>query len=215
MREEDGSGTTRIAILHGLTHGVKTAQALAREVGVETAAARRHLENFASAGFVASTFRREGLGRPKKYYEITDAGRELLPRRYDFLVRLMAKAAIRREGTDGLSRLMQVAADEFAADLAGRVPKNASPRERVKAVATILRELGFPVEVEEQQGKLVIVRRDCIFLQVARAHQSPVCEDFDTRLLTNLIGEDVKLTGCIPWGDNACRHELTTKPAGK
>lgn len=215
MPDEPDGGSTRIAILHALTRGAKTAQALGREVGVETAAARRHLETFAAAGFVSSTFRREGLGRPKKYYDITPEGRELLPRRYDFLVRLIAKAAIRREGTEGLSRLMQVAADEFAADLAERVPKTAPPRERVKAVASLLRELGFPVDVEEQQGRLVIIRRDCIFLQVARAHQSPVCEDFDTRLLSQLIGEDVKLTACIPWGDNACRHELSVPSQGR
>lgn len=204
---------TRKALLRALLEGPRTALSLAEEVGVDTAAARRHLDGFVAAGLAKALFRQEGMGRPKKYYEITEAGRETFPRRYDLLLASVAEAAIASHGSGAFAELMDRVAEALAREHGARVPRHAPLAARVRAVASVLRELGFPTEIEERDGRVLLVRRDCVFLKVAMAHQDAVCNHLDTGFLSRVLGEPVELVQCIPAGDGVCRHEIRARAA--
>lgn len=208
-------GTTRRTLLEALLGGPETAHRLAGAARVRPSAARRHLEDMVQQGFVRALFRQEGLGRPKKYYEVTEAGREQLPRRYDALAGWMADAAGQAHGPAGLARLMDAVAEGLAREHARPLPQDAPLRERVRAAAAVLRAIGFKTEVEERGDRLVIVRRDCVFRRLADAHQPEVCGNLDTGLLARLLAVPVELTACMPLGDQACRHEVRAPASGK
>lgn len=197
-------------MLEALVAGPRTAHQLGRDQGVRASAARRHAEALVEEGLAKPVFRQEGLGRPKKYYELTDAGRERLPRRYDALAEFMADASKEAHGPAGLARTMDAVAERLARDHARMVPADAPTRERVRAAASVLRKIGFQTELEEREDRMVIIRRDCIFRRLAFAHQPEVCGNLDTGLLERILGVPVQLVACMPWGDDACRHEVQT-----
>lgn len=205
--------TTRGFLLRALLQGPQTAQALAEEAEVNVAAARRYLDAFVAAGLAKEFFRQEGMGRPKKYYEITAEGRESLPRRYDLLLGSLTQAAVKHHGAHGLAALMRTVSEGLAKEHGARIPAHLPLKERVKALARVLRELGFPTEIEERDGKFMIVRRDCIFLQAARAHPEEVCNHLDTAFLSQVLDVPVDLVQCIPFGDGVCRHEIRERRA--
>lgn len=196
-------GETRLQILRLLLQGPMSASEVADAVGVSKTGARRHLEGLLDEGATAAFSRQEGTGRPAKVYEITDEGRERFPRRYAELLERLARAADRGDAAFG--DLMEGVAEELADEYADGIPEG-PVEDRVRAAAEALRDLGFPVEVEDRGDRLVIVRRDCAFYRLAKARPGAVCDRLDTGLLRRLLGPDVELEGCLPRGRDACRH---------
>ena len=79
-------GPAKERILSRLRDGRQTAREVASDLGIQTSAARKHLERLVEMGTVRKEFVRGARGRPKKYYALTDAGVELFPRHYDVVL---------------------------------------------------------------------------------------------------------------------------------
>ena len=194
-------------LLRRLLDGPATAAALAAALRVDVAAARRHLEEHAARGRVASMFRHEGVGRPRKYYEITDAGRETLARRYDVLAQLLLDA-LDAEDVQTAERVVERVAQALAREVAPSIPAGGDLRARAHALVDALRALGFPTELETRADRLVLRRTDCIFLRAAQKSPTLVCRALDTRLLALALGHDVHLRACLPEGAPCCLHDV-------
>lgn len=199
---------TKNELMRRLLEGPATASDLAKAQGISSTAARRHMEDLADEDAVASFFRQEGVGRPSKFYELTEKGRERFPRRYDVAAKLLMSVLEDQEGTEGLEAAMDQAGRALAEDLSEDPPLEAPLEDRVKRVREMLEDLGFPTELEEHGDRWVLVRRDCIFHKLAHQHRDAVCGRFDTTLLESLLGEDVELEGCLPDGRSSCRHVI-------
>lgn len=197
---------TKGTLLGHLLEGPATAGELAQVADISTTAARRHMEDLVEEGAVEAFFRQRGVGRPSKLYRVTDEGRERFPRRYDLAAEQLIQALLEEDGEPALAETMEAAARDLAGSYRDRIPAQAPLEERVQALEGVLEELGFPTEIEVHDDRLVIVRRDCIFLKLAREHRDAVCGDLDTTLLEELLGVDVELEGCLPDGRSSCRH---------
>ncbi len=197
---------TKDQLLRHLLNGPATASDLADKAGISTTAARRHAEDLTEEGHVSPFFRQEGIGRPSKHYEITEEGRERFPRSYDVAAEHLIQAVLDHHGEEGLEDTMHAVAQNLAKDLEDKIPPEASLQERVQATSALLEDLGFPTHLERHEDRWVLVRRDCIFLKLARKHRDAVCQDLDTTLLENLLGAEVSLDGCLPDGQGTCRH---------
>lgn len=199
---------TKDALLRHLLHGPAPTDELAEVGDVSKTAARRHMEGLVDDGDVEAFFRQEGVGRPSKFYQLTDQGRERFPRRYDLAAEQLVEGLLELEGDRGLNEVMEEAGRKLAASLEGKMPEAGSPKERAEALVDVLEELGFPTELEIHEDRFVIVRRDCIFLKLAKGHRDAVCGKLDTTMLSELTGDDVELDGCIPDGRDVCRHAI-------
>lgn len=197
---------TKRHLLRRLLEGAATARQLGEVADISTTAARRHMEDLAEEGIVEPFFRQEGIGRPSKFYRLTDEGRETFPRRYDLAAEELIQALLDRQGADGLQQAMTDAGRRLASRYQDRMPEQAPLGERVQALADVLEELGFPTEIELHDDRLVVVRRDCIFLKLARQQRDAVCGALDTTMLEELLDADVDLEGCLPDGRDSCRH---------
>jgi predicted ArsR family transcriptional regulator len=201
-------GATRARILAALRAQPATAVELAKELGLESAGVRRHLEDLLRGGLVTAEFRHGKVGRPKKTYALTQRGRETGPRRYPDLLLLLARTITAERGPQELDALMAAAGDGLARASSEEVPLLGSPRARAEQLAKILRDLDFPVEVQPIEGGFRVIRRDCIFLKLARAHERAVCGAFDETFLSRLTGARVVMERRLARGDNACVHEF-------
>jgi predicted ArsR family transcriptional regulator len=202
-----GKGT-RGRIIEELAVAPRTARDLAQKLGIQESAARGHLDRLEERGLVIPTFRREGVGRPRKRYLLSPQGQELFPRRYEMLLDAVVEEILAREGEGYASALFAEAARRMAAQIAQRVPTTGPTLDRAKALAAALNDLGFRSTVEESpSGELTIVRTNCVFRHSALSHAYLVCEVFDKHLTEALLGQvGVDLKDSISRGGMRCTH---------
>ena len=204
-------GESKFEILESLLDGERTAEEIAKILDVNVSAARDHLTRLEKARFVASRFRRGGVGRPNRVYSISEIGRELFPRRYDwFLTRLLG--TLSRTDPALAKRTVARMSAELATSLRERTREakaNPTAEEEQVGLVESLNELGFRAWLERRSGRedeSTIVRTDCAVLKVAKSNPKLICEVFDTELLKSVLGADVELQETMARGATRCAH---------
>ncbi len=199
---------TRGKILEELAVAPRTARDLARSIGIQESAARGHLDRMEERGLVVPSFRREGVGRPRKRYVLTDQGQELFPKRYELILDTVVSELLAREGEGFVSALFSEAAERMAREIVKDVPKGGTPEERAHQLVTALNRLGFRCTLDRSpDGHLRIVRTNCVFRHSALTHPYLLCEVFDKRLTETLLGQaGVNLEDSIGRGGMRCSH---------
>jgi DeoR family transcriptional regulator, suf operon transcriptional repressor len=204
-------GPTKKRILEQLQRSPSTAPVLAEAIGFQVSAIRGHLDALEQQGLVAPRFRRAGVGRPRKVYELTDAGQEMFPRRYHLLLSRMIERLAEKEGRAYTARLLAEIAQELAVEL--KVPHEGTIEQRAYALAQALNTMGFEATIEQTAQGLVLVRRNCIFMEAAKEHHDLVCGRFDQELVRSALQtKDAKLACCMATGASACHNLLVPIP---
>ncbi len=199
---------TRGRILEELASAPRTARDLAKKLGIQESAARGHLSRMEDRGLVVPSFRREGVGRPRKRYILTGRGQDLFPKNYDLILDTVVDELLDREGEGYVSALFAEAAERMAREVAQEVQKGGSTEERAKNLVAVLNRLGFRCAIERSsQGQIRIVRTNCIFRHSALSHPYLLCDVFDKHLTEALLGQTgIDLEDSIGRGGMRCTH---------
>ncbi|MFZ1023620.1 MAG: MarR family transcriptional regulator [Thermoplasmata archaeon] len=199
---------TRGRILEELAGAPRTARDLAKKLGIQESAARGHLERLEGRGWVVPSFRREGVGRPRKRYILTPSGQELFPKRYELLLDSMIEELLAREGEGFVAALLAESARRMARQVAAKIPADKPTEDRARSLVKSLNELGFRSSMEKTpDGEIRISRTNCVFRQTAFTHTHLLCDVFDKHLTEALLGEvGVDLQDSISRGGMRCTH---------
>ncbi len=199
---------TRGRILDQLAQSPCTARDIASSLGIQESAARGHLERLRERGYVSPSFRREGVGRPRKRYALTPEGQELFPKKYDLLLDALMDEILTREGEAFANDLFASAASRVAREIARGIPKSGTLPERTRQLVESLNAFGFNCTMEKMpDGGFRIVRMNCVFRRNALSHTRLMCNVFDQRLTESLLGQvDVDLQDSIGRGGVRCTH---------
>ena len=199
---------TRGRILEELATAPRTARDLAKKLGIQESAARGHLDRMEERGLVTPSFRREGVGRPRKRYLLTAQGQDQFPKKYDLILDAVVDELLAREGEGFVSALFAESARRMAGAIAKEIPKGGGPDEKARRLVAALNQLGFRCTVEKTpDGHLRVVRTNCIFRHSALAHPYLLCDVFDKNLTEALLGEvGVDLEDSIGRGGMRCTH---------
>ena len=208
LEETEQLEGTRGRILEELAVAPRTARDLALKLGIQESAARGHLGRMEDRGLVVPTFRREGVGRPRKRYALTGAAQELFPKKYDLILDTVVDELLAREGEGYVSALFADAAQRMAREVAKEVPRSGSAEERAENVVRSLNRLGFRCSADRApDGTIRIVRTNCVFRHSALAHPFLLCDVFDKHLTEALLGQaGVDLVDSIGRGGMRCTH---------
>ena len=199
---------TRGRILEELAVAPRTARDLARKLGIQESAARGHLGRLEERGLVVPSFRREGVGRPRKRYVLTGSAQELFPKKYDLILDTVVDALLAREGEGYVSALFADAAERMAREVVKEVPRTGTPQERAENVVRSLNRLGFRCMTDRApDGSIRIIRSNCVFRHSAITHPFLLCDVFDKHLTEALLGQSgVDLVDSIGRGGMRCTH---------
>lgn len=199
---------TRGKILEELAHSPCTAHDIARSLGIRESAARGHLERLEQKGYVIPSFRREGVGRPRKRYTLTGEGQELFPKKYDLLLDAFLDGVLSSQGEAALRELLIEASRRVARQIAAGLPQHGSVEHRTRALVRALNEFGFGCSLEKlPDGSVRIVRTNCVFRRNALSHTYLMCSVFDQHLTEELVGAvKVDLQDSIARGGMRCSH---------
>ncbi len=199
-------GPARTRILRLLLAGGRTAVQVASDLGIQVSAARKHLERLRETGAVDREFVRGGVGRPKKVYSITPAGRELFPRRYDVVLNAVLGELVKEEGPERAEALVRRQGEEAGRALA---PADAPEPARLRRMLEGLNDLGFEASLDRRDGVCVVTSRNCPILKAAQAHRELVCRGLHAEIIRAAAGvSDVERGKWIVDGDAVCVHRF-------
>jgi predicted ArsR family transcriptional regulator len=110
-----------------------------------------------------------GRGRPRMLYRVSPAGEHVFPKAYDRLSMALFTSLAEQGRPDTLRQVLASLADKQVAAwkpaLEGKTPK-----EKLKALRDLYQEDDPFMSVEERDGDLVLIERNCPFLSVALSH---------------------------------------------
>lgn len=199
---------TRGRILEELATTPRTARDIASSLGIRESAARGHLERLEQRGYVTPSFCKEGVGRPRKRYQLTNEGHDLFPKKYDLLLDALMDEILARQGEAGARELLAEAARRVARQIAANLPAGGTAEERTRRLVRTLNDFGFGCSMERlPDGSIRIVRNNCVFRRSAISHTYLMCNVFDQHLTQELLGKiGVDLQDSIAQGGMRCSH---------
>lgn len=141
--------------------GPQTAKTLAEHLGMTAEGARQHLARLSADGLVAHTDEREEVGRPKRYWRLSEAGNARFPDSHAQLT-LELLASVRAEfGKAGLDRLMTRRERGTLASYRRRMRGCANVRARIRRLAEIRGEEGYMAEWRKAGDGFLFVENHC------------------------------------------------------
>ena len=204
MHEVALLGRTKSRIVYELRIREQSARDVASHLRVQVSAARKHLERLKELGLLEERFVRRGPGRPKKLYGLTDAGRELFPRRYDSILNAVLAHLTRDRGSEYAEELLRNVANDTVSDMKLGGTKAGV---RLKRLTGTLNDLGFEATAQRKDSSRTITSHNCPILRVAKAHRELVCRGFHAELIQAATGAaSVERRKWIVNGDPICTH---------
>ncbi len=196
-----GTGDTREGVMLQLLINREsglTLDELAARVGVTRNAIRQHVTALERDGLVRAVALRRTGRRPSRAYGLTALGGERFPRQYDRLALSLLRAIGSSLGGDATESVLDAMVEDLASAWLPELER-LDPGSRTQRVVGLMNELGYHA-APAANGDVRAV--NCVFHNVASRDRA-VCR-FDERLLSRLLGREVRLSACMALGDGAC-----------
>jgi DeoR family suf operon transcriptional repressor len=187
------------------TTGPLSVSDLADAMQVTPTAVRQRLTRLMSRDIIEREAIRNGRGRPKHRYSLTEKGLRMTGSNFTDLATVLWKEVRSLENPDLRRDMLRRIARSLAGGYAGHV-QGKTPLERLHSVAEILAQRRIPASVEENADKPSLAIQACPYPALADQDQS-VCT-MERMLVSELVGQDVKLTQCRLEGGGECRFQV-------
>jgi len=207
-----GLGESQRSLLVELKRrGEATLVEVADAVDLASETVREHLNALTARGLVERVGRRRnGPGRPRIVYGLSDRGEALFPNREGALLGELASHLVASGREDVLEEFFEWRIGEQRDSAESRL-RGLEGVERVEEVARILSEQGFMAEVEEDEGGALLLRLcHCPLKELVEASRLPCRAEIE--FVEELLGESLAREAWIPEGDHSCTYRL--EPGG-
>ncbi|MGK2742186.1 helix-turn-helix transcriptional regulator [Tepidicaulis sp. LMO-SS28] len=191
------------------TRGPQGAQALGEALGMTSMGARQHLLKLAGEDLVTSFERREGVGRPKQAWRLTDKGHGRFPDRHSDLTLELISSVRELYGEEGLTRLIEKRELQARAVYDKALEEAATLEEKVERLAEQRNKEGYMARAERaEDGSLMLIEDHCPICAAAS-----ICQGFcraELHLFEEVLGEGVTVarTDYMLEGGRRCAYRI-------
>lgn len=207
---------TRLNILNSLQRRPATVDQLSTELGMAAAAVRRHLEILQRDRLVAFEPVRRKPGRPEHLFALTDAGQELMPKRYHILLQRLlhglngsVNGSVNGSANgDAAKALLAGVARAMVEEHRSRAPEGGDI-DRVALLRRILEDEQFSPAVEESPEGVLVTLHNCPYRGVA-THSEVICH-LDRELIAEVLDAPVSSTARINQGHLLCTYDTAPR----
>ncbi len=194
--------------------GASTISDLVDFAGVTATAIRQRLNRLMEQGLVVRQAEVAGRGRPTHRYSLTRAGIQQGGTNYEDLVGVLWSEIRAVEAPDVRRGLLKRIVGRLA-EFYGDKIEGSGLRERMESLVELMQERDVPFEVTAtQEGDLpVLTALACPYPDLAELDRS-ICS-MEKMLLSEVLGERVRLSSCRLDGESSCTFEasVTASPA--
>lgn len=180
--------------------------AVAEEMGITVSGARQHLSGLEKEGVLTYDRVREGPGRPKHVYRLTELGEKLFPRDYAGVTREIL-GYLRESDPNLLDKLFVRRAKRRVRE-ARREVEGRPFEEQVRALADMLDREGYMPRVEPlEDNGFRIVERNCLAEAIGGEYRG-ACAAEMSFLRNTLPGADIRRVSHAVNGQPCCAYEI-------
>jgi predicted ArsR family transcriptional regulator len=209
-RKPDRDRHTRRALLDLLKqHGQMDTKTLAAEVGVTAMAVRLHLYELCEQKLIDVVDDPRPVGRPAKLWRLTPAADRFFPDGHAELAVSLIQVMGQTMGAKGMDRLLSARAEQQTREYLAAMPKRASLKRRVDALAKLRTDEGYMAEVIPQDdGSILLVENHCPICSAAATCQG-LCA-MELEVFQRVLGEKatVDRTEHIQAGARRCAYRI-------
>ncbi len=190
------------------TRGPQTAASLAGELGMTSMGARQHLQKLESRGLVAHFERAEQVGRPRHYWQLTDAAQARFPDRHADLNLALIENVRELFGDDGLEQLISQRERVTERDYQQQLGSCKDLGQRVGKLAELRSAEGYMAEAvyDEEEQCWLLLENHCPICAAAER-----CQGFcraELELFRRVLHAEVERTEHIVMGARRCAYRI-------
>jgi predicted ArsR family transcriptional regulator len=191
------------------TRAPLSASALGRSIGITAMGVRQHLTRLAADGLVAHIDERHSVGRPKRYWELSEKGHARFPDNHAQVTVELIGAITKLFGEAGLDRLIgereQETLSRYQRELAGAKTLAG----RLRGLARLRSEDGYLSECRaEPDGSFLLIENHCPICAAARACQG-FCRSELAIFRALLPDSAIERTDHLLAGGRRCAYRIT------
>lgn len=189
--------------------GPQSISSIADTLDVTVEGARFHLLKLEKEGFVRSTSKAEGRGRPKQIWSLTQKGHDRFP---DAHAELTANLINMMRDTLGEQAVNQVI-DQHQKNVRSRylneIDESDDLEKRLQKLAKIRTREGYMAEFKKEDGHFLFIENHCPICSAAK-----VCQGFcraEKNIFESVLGEDIEVERLehIIKGARRCCYRIT------
>jgi predicted ArsR family transcriptional regulator len=182
-----------------------TVSELASALDVTPTAVRQRLSRLLDQKHIERTATKNGRGRPKHYYRLTDRGLRKAGSNFADLAVVLWEEVRRIEDPEIRRGLMQRVASRMAVLYADRVDGE-TLQQKLAGLAELFAERRVPLNVEQASDLHVLKASACPYPDLAD-HDRSICT-MERMLISELLGTEVHLTSCRHEDGQSCTFKL-------
>lgn len=194
-------------------NGARTAGQLGEALGMTGMGARRHLDRLVRDGLVQGFDRVEGVGRPRKFWKLTEKGHLRFPDAHAELTAKLIGDVRRLFGEDGLDRLIGEREREMCLKYERALREKSGLEDRVEALAAMRTGEGYMARVEHDRDALLLIEDHCPICAAAESCQS-FCRS-ELSIFRMVLGPNISIerTEYLLEGGRRCAYRIQAKDA--
>jgi len=182
-----------------------TARELSNRIGLSLNAVRYHLKELEASSLIQYERQHKGVGAPAFAYALTPSGNTIFPRRYEATLTELLDHVVAREGREAAVAVLEARYDALRQRLQSELV-NATPVERMAAVARLLSEDGYMAEGTASSRGGMLIEHNCAIQAVAERFPE-ICAA-EARFLAAVLDAQVDRQGHILSGCSACEYRV-------
>ena len=192
------------------TRGPQTAATLATQLNMTVVGARQHLASLHEQALVDQQDRRSGVGRPKRYWLLTEQAQQRFPDTHAHLTVELLKAAHDLFGEAGIDKLIAKRETESLASYQAATAKCWDLASRVKKLAELRSQEGYMAEWKiDTDGGYWLIENHCPICAAAAQCQG-FCRS-ELIIFQKIIGPDATIERVehMLSGARRCAYRIT------
>lgn len=191
--------------------GPKSLVELAERMGVSKMGVHKHVVGLEDRGLVERFYERNGVGRPRLWFRLSQKSNALFPKAYSEISLSALSFIERRLGRDAVEQVLRERQNDLYAKYSPRLAGKEG-FDRVKELAKLRDEDGYMAEARRVGKRSVeLLEHNCPVLQIASKYQEACWTE--QQLFARLLGSKVSATHRAAVGDQVCRFMIQAKQA--
>ncbi len=193
------------------TRGPLTAQQLAEILELTSMGARRQLESAQEAGLVQCEDRPAGIGRPGRWWSLTDTGHARFPDRHGEVIVQLIGHLRTQLGEAGVESLIQAREAQMAAQYRAEIARATTLQDKLAALAAIRTRDGYMAEIKASENGWQLIEHHCPICSAASQCQA-FCRS-ELKLFRELLPEaDIERTEHLLADGARCIYQIRPIP---
>lgn len=189
--------------------GPQSISSIAGLMDVTIEGARFHLLKLEKDGFIKSTSKAEGRGRPKQIWSLTQKGHNRFPDAHAELTANLINMMRDTLGEDAVEQVIERHQNKVRSRYLNEIDLSDSLENRLEKLAKIRTREGYMAEYKKENDSFLFIENHCPICSAAK-----VCQGFcraEKNIFQSVLGDDVKVERIehIIKGARRCCYRIT------